>query len=66
MSESYDVELVRYDTMCTAIAECYRVDEAKEIRDRAVAFQAYAKQALNMEAERKQDDRNGTRIAAVC
>lgn len=45
--------LVRYDAMCTAIADCVSVDEVKEIRDRARAFEMYAKQALNTEAECK-------------
>jgi hypothetical protein len=44
---------MRYDAMCTAIAACEQVDEVKEIRDRARAFECYAKQALNIEAERK-------------
>jgi hypothetical protein len=45
--------LVRYDQMCNAIAECSRVDEAKEIRDQAKALEVYAAQANNTEAERK-------------
>jgi hypothetical protein len=45
--------LPRYDRMCSAIAECVRVDEAKDIRDKAVALEAYYKQARNLEAERE-------------
>lgn len=45
--------LIRYDAMCTAIAVCSQVDEAKDIRDKARALEVYAKQALNTEAERK-------------
>lgn len=45
--------LVRYDAMVRAISECERVDEAKEIRDKAIALEAYYRQARNLEAERK-------------
>ena len=45
------VGLIRYDSMCAAIAECHRVDEAKDIRDKAKALEVYAKEALNREAE---------------
>lgn len=40
-------ELVRYDAACRAVAECNSVDEAKDIRDRAIAMAAYARQAKN-------------------
>jgi hypothetical protein len=46
-------ELVRYDAMCYAIAECHRVDEVKELRDKAYALEMYAKQVKNTDAERK-------------
>ena len=46
-----DVVLPRYDDMCRAIAECHRVDEVKDIRDKAEALRAYAKQANNREVE---------------
>ena len=42
-----------YDRMCTAIAECVRVDEAKDIRDKALALEAYYRQARNLDAERE-------------
>lgn len=45
--------LVRYDAMCRAIESAYAVDEVKDIRDQAIALETYARQAHNVEAERK-------------
>jgi len=47
------IQLVRYDAMCEAIDRCESVDEAKVIRDKAIALAAYSKQALNKDAARK-------------
>lgn len=46
-------QLIRYDAMVHAIAECHRIDEVKEMRDKAMALEMYAKQARNLDAERK-------------
>ena len=50
------MELIKYDSMCRAIAECHAVDEVKDIRDKAMALEHYAKQAKNTDAERKAAD----------
>lgn len=46
-------QLVRYDAMCQAIAAAHAVDEVKEIRDQAMAVEAYGRQARNTELEQK-------------
>jgi hypothetical protein len=46
-------ELIHYDAMCRAIDAAYEVDEVKDVRDKALAIEMYAKQAHNVEAERR-------------
>jgi hypothetical protein len=43
--------LVKYDAACQAVAELKSVDEAKELRDEAMAMQVYARQAENKQLE---------------
>ena len=45
--------LALYDAMCRAIDVAHAVDEAKDIRDKALAFEVYARQAKNIDAERR-------------
>ena len=54
-------QMVRYDAMIHAIAECHSVDEVKDLRDKALALEMYARQARNLDAERKA---SGVRIRA--
>jgi len=53
VAEGPSTALVRYDAMCQAIAAAYEVDEVKDIRDKALALEHYARQARNTEAERQ-------------
>jgi hypothetical protein len=45
--------LIHYDAMCQAISAAHAVDEVKDIRDKALAIQIYARQARNVDAEGK-------------
>lgn len=47
------IDLVIYDTMCQAIASAHRIDEVKEIHDKALAIEVYSRLAKNHDNERK-------------
>jgi N6-adenosine-specific RNA methylase IME4 len=49
--EERPVELIKYDRACRAIADAKLADEVKDIRDRAIAIKAYARQAKNKTLE---------------
>lgn len=51
--EVNSIGLKIYDDMCRAVDACYTVDEVLDIRDEARKWEAYAKIAMNTEAERK-------------
>ena len=51
-NQSGAATLVKYDSVCRALAEVKSIDEVLEIRNASIAMKAYAKQANNHELER--------------
>jgi hypothetical protein len=50
-NDNSSYQLVRYNAACKALAEAKAVDEVKDLRNKAEAIRAYAKQAKNKQVE---------------
>ena len=46
-------QLVHYDAAVRELAQAHQIDEVKDLRDKAMALEAYMRQAMNTEMERK-------------
>lgn len=50
--ESATTGLVHYDAMVSAIVQAFKIDEVKDIRDKALALEMYSRLARNLNNER--------------